>query len=95
MRVQNKKRPQTDDVVTLLRQYQQERDVVAWQRLKYAIQALEGFWVGKGASDINIASCRQYTAHRTASGTALSTVARELTTLLPALSRQPHLTMML
>lgn len=81
MRVQDKKRPRTNDVVILLQEYQRERDVVAWQRLKYAIQALEGFWVGKGANDINIASCRAYKDHRLAYGAALSTIARELTVL--------------
>lgn len=81
MQLQSKKTTRTDDVVTLLSQYQVEHEVVAWKRLKYAIQALTGYWSGKVVSDINIPSCRQYTAFRMDAGVSLSTIARELTCL--------------
>ena len=81
MQSQSKKTTRTDDVVTLLSQYQAEHEVVAWKRLKYAIQALTGYWSGKVVSDINIPSCRQYTAFRMDAGVSLSTIARELTCL--------------
>lgn len=81
MRIQGQKASRTDDVLTILDQYQREHDVVAWQRLKYAIQALSGFWIGKTVGEIDIPSCRQYTAHRMDAGVALSTIARELTCL--------------
>lgn len=81
MRSQKQKTTRTDDVVTLLSQYQAEHEVVAWKRLKYAIQALTGYWSGKVVSDINIPSCRQYTAFRMDAGVSLSTIARELTCL--------------
>lgn len=81
MRSQKQKTTRTDDVVTLLSQYQAEHEVVAWKRLKYAIQALTGYWSGKVVSDINIPSCRQYTAFRMDQGVSLSTIARELTCL--------------
>lgn len=81
MRVQDQKRIRANDIMTLLRQYEQEHEVVAWRRVKYAIKALQGFWVGKTTSEINISSCRQYMAFRMASNTAMSTVARELTVL--------------
>lgn len=79
--METKTRSRTDDVITILTQYQAEHDVVAWQRLKYAIKALSGFWVGKRVTDIDIPSCRQYTAFRMDAGVALSTIARELTCL--------------
>lgn len=81
MSVQTPARPRTDDVITILKQYQSEHDVVAWKRVKYAIQALTGYWVGKGVTDIDIPSCRQYTAFRMDQGVSLSTIARELTCL--------------
>jgi integrase len=81
MRSQKQKTTRTDDVVTLLSQYQAEHEVVAWKRLKYAIQALTGYWSGKVVSDINIPSCRQYIAFRMDAGVSLSTIARELTCL--------------
>lgn len=81
MRVQGEKRPRSNDVVTILRQYETEHKVVAWKRVKYAIQALEGFWVGKGVTSIDIPSCRLYVAHRMGVGKAMSTIARELTVL--------------
>jgi integrase len=81
MRIQAKTAARTDDVIDLLDQYQREHDVVAWQRLKYAIQALSGFWTGKRVSAIDIPACRLYTAHRMDNGVALSTIARELTVL--------------
>lgn len=81
MRVQSKKTDRTDDVITILKQYQAEHEVVAWKRLKYAILALSGFWTGKRICDVDIPSCRQYTAHRMDAGVALSTIARELTVL--------------
>lgn len=81
MQIKTGKRTKTDDVVTILHDYQRERDVVAWQRLKCAIKALSGFWVGKGVTDINIPSCRQYAAYRMNTGVSLSTIAREMTVL--------------
>jgi integrase len=81
MRIQAKTRPRTDDVVTILKQYQAEHEVVAWQRLKYAIKALSGYWVGKRVTEIDIPACRQYTAFRMDAGVSLSTIARELTVL--------------
>ena len=69
------------DILTILKQYEREHDVVAWQRLRSAIRALTGFWDGKTTNDINIASCRQYVAFRMDTGVSLSTVARELTCL--------------
>ncbi len=81
MRIQAETRSGTDDVITILEQYQREHDVVAWERLKYAIKALRGFWAGKTVAEIDIPSCRQYTAHRMDAGVALSTIARELTCL--------------
>jgi len=86
MQIQTKTRPRTDDVVTLLRDYERDHEVVAWQRRKYAIQALLGFWTGKRISDIDIPSCRQYAAHRMDAGVALSTIARELTCLRAAIN---------
>lgn len=81
MRNETKKRTSSNDVLGILDQYENEHEVVAWQRRKYAIQALSSFWVGKGVTDIDIPACRQYTAHRMDNGTALSTIARELTVL--------------
>lgn len=81
MSVQAAARPRSDDVITILEQYQREHDVVAWQRVKYAIQALRGFWTGKRICDVDIPSCRQYTAFRMDAGVALSTIARELSVL--------------
>lgn len=86
MSIQTKARPRTDDVVTLLRDYEADHEVVAWQRRKYAIQALLGFWTGKRVADIDIPSCRQYAAFRMDAGVALSTIARELTTLRAAIN---------
>lgn len=81
MRVSAETRSRSDDVITILEQYQREHDVVAWQRVKYAIAALRGFWTGKRICDIDIPACRQYTAFRMDAGVALSTIARELTCL--------------
>jgi site-specific recombinase XerD len=81
MRIQSEQRTRKDDVLLILDQYQREHDIVAWQRRKYAVQALSGFWGGKSLTDIDIPSCRQYTAHRMDAGVALSTIARELTVL--------------
>lgn len=81
MRIQSEQRTRKNDVILILDQYQREHDIVAWQRRKYAIQALSGFWTGKTTSDIDIPSCRQYTAFRMDAGVALSTIARELTVL--------------
>lgn len=81
MRTEDKKTTRTDDVITLLTQYKDEHEVVAWKRLKYAIQALSGYWVGKRVTDINIPSCRQYIAFRMDAGVTLSTIARELSCL--------------
>lgn len=81
MITKEKARPRTDDIVTILRDYEADHEVVAWQRRKYAIQALLGFWTGRRVADIDIPSCRQYAAFRMDAGVALSTIARELTTL--------------
>lgn len=86
MQIQAKTRPRTDDVVTLLRDYERDHEVIAWQRRKYAIQALLGFWMGKRVGDIDIPSCRQYAAFRMDAGVALSTIARELTCLRAAIN---------
>lgn len=81
MRPQKQASTRTDDVIVILKQYQSEHEVVAWQRRKYAIDALTGYWTGKRVSDINIPSCRQYAAFRMEKGVSLSTIARELTCL--------------
>ncbi len=81
MRISASARSRSDDVITILEQYQREHDVVAWQRVKYAIAALRGFWTGKRICDVDIPSCRLYTAFRMDAGVALSTIARELTVL--------------
>ncbi len=69
------------EITTILKNYQREHDVVAWQRLKYAVQALSGFWTGKKVDEIDIPACRLYAAFRMDAGVALSTIARELTCL--------------
>jgi len=71
----------TNDVLGVLRFYQQEHRVIAHQRVRYAIKALERFFAGKKVSQIDIPLCRQYVAHRMGEGAAMSTAARELTTL--------------
>lgn len=81
MRIQSSQRTRTNDVILILDQYQREHEIVAWQRRKYAIAALSGFWMGKSVTNIDIPSCRQYKAFRMDAGVTLSTVARELTVL--------------
>ena len=81
MPVKAKKTVRNNDVLILLDQYQRENKAVAWQRIKYAVQALKPFFSGKTTLDIDIPLCRQYTAFRMDQEVAMSTVARELTTL--------------
>lgn len=65
----------------ILKQYQDEHEVVAYQRTKYAITALLTYFGDKTTSDIDIPACRGYVEHRRQGGTAVSTTARELTVL--------------
>lgn len=81
MSVKATKTAHSNDVLTILDQYQREHQAVAWQRIKYAVKALKPFFKGKTTLDIDIPLCRQYTAHRMDQNVSMSTVARELTTL--------------
>lgn len=71
----------SNDVVIILGQYGRENQAVAGARIRAALKPLRRYFVGKRTTDIDIPLCRQYTAHRMCEGVAMSTVARELTTL--------------
>jgi len=81
MRTQAKENVRTNDVLTILAQYEEEHKVIADDRRMYAIKALTPFFTYKKVYDIDIPMCRQYTARRMDQGVSISTVARELTTL--------------
>lgn len=71
----------SNDVLTILDQYSRENQAVDWKRTRAAVRALKTFFAGRLVYEIDIPLCREYTAFRIAAGVALSTVARELTTL--------------
>jgi integrase len=71
----------SNDVLTILHQYSRENQAVDWKRTRAAVRALKTFFAGRLVYEIDIPLCREYSAFRIAAGVALSTVARELTTL--------------
>lgn len=71
----------SNDVLAILDAYSRENQAVDWRRTKAAINALKPFFRGRMVYEIDIPLCRLYIAHRMGEGVAMSTVARELTTL--------------
>lgn len=81
MHIKAKKRTRTTDVVEILDTYEEEHQAIATDRTMYAIKALKTFFTGRRVYEIDVPLCRQYVAHRMGAGVAMSTAARELTTL--------------
>lgn len=81
MRLKNKTRTRTNDIIKILDYYEDENRAIASDRTMYAIKALKTFFSGKQVRHIDIPMCRQYIAYRMDKGVAMSTAARELTTL--------------
>jgi site-specific recombinase XerD len=75
------KRTRTIDVIKILDQYEDEHRTIASDRTMYAMKALKRFFVDRMVFEIDIPLCRQYIAHRMDADVAMSTAARELTTL--------------
>ena len=71
----------TNDVIEILKQYEEEKQVIASFRVMYAIKALTPFFTHKNVFEIDIPLCRQYVAYRMGKGVSMSTAARELTVL--------------
>lgn len=81
MSIKKSKTTRKNDVITILNEYQEEHRTVASERTMYAIKALSKFFDNTHVKNVTIPLCRQYIAFRMDQGVAMSTTARELTTL--------------